>query len=184
MFTHDLGGGLELRLLEHRHAPELLEAVRANAAQLDRFLNIARELHDLERARQRIQVALDRFAAGHGLEAGIWFEGHLIGTVALHGGGRTRIEVGYWLTEPFQGRGIATRAAAAVTDHAFGGLGLHRVEMRCAVDNVRSRAVPERLGFRLEGILRGSYQVGDRFIDEALYALTADAWVAPSERRL
>jgi ribosomal-protein-serine acetyltransferase len=65
-----------------------------------------------------------------------------------------------------------TAAVAALVNHAFDGLQLNRLEIRTAVENARSRAVAERLGFRFEGTLRQSYRVTDeRYSDDAVSSL-------------
>jgi ribosomal-protein-serine acetyltransferase len=71
-----------------------------------------------------------------------------------------------------------SRACAALVTHAFRNLLLHRVEIRCAVDNGRSRAIPERLGFLLEGTLAGAHVLQGQFCDIALYAMTAPRWLS------
>ena len=53
---------------------------------------------------------------------------------------------------------------------------MNRVEIRCATENVRSRAVPERLGFKLEGILRQSIWRHKRYYDLAMYGILAEEW--------
>jgi ribosomal-protein-serine acetyltransferase len=53
---------------------------------------------------------------------------------------------------------------------------LHRLEVRCAVANARSRAIPERLGFRLEGTIREAEWLYDRFVDHAVYGLLEAEW--------
>ncbi len=70
-----------------------------------------------------------------------------------------------------QGKGIVTACCRAVAAHAFSELKLHRVVIRCAVENHRSRAIPERLGFSFEGIARQSEWLYDHFEDVAVYAL-------------
>jgi ribosomal-protein-serine acetyltransferase len=65
-----------------------------------------------------------------------------------------RAEIGYWLGREFQGHGMVTDACRAVTRHALVELGLNRVEIRCATGNAKSKAIPLRLGFTLEGVLR------------------------------
>jgi ribosomal-protein-serine acetyltransferase len=54
---------------------------------------------------------------------------------------------------------------------------LHRVEIQAAVDNRRSRAIPERLGFREEGVRREAERIGERYNDLAVYAMLASEWV-------
>ena len=60
--------------------------------------------------------------------------------------------------------------------YLFDEVGLHRVEMQCGVENLKSRAVPERLGFKLEGIRRGSHWITNRFVDHAVYGMLSDEW--------
>lgn len=84
--------------------------------------------------------------------------------------------IGYWLVEASLGRGTMTEAVRAFTSHAFGVWDLHRVEIQAAVGNTRSRAIPERLGFTEEGILREAERVGDRYLDIVVYAMLAAEW--------
>jgi ribosomal-protein-serine acetyltransferase len=88
------------------------------------------------------------------------------------------ISVGYWIAEQSQGNGTVTRATAALVDHAFGVWKLNRVEIRAGVENKRSRAIPERLGFTQEGVLRQAERVGDRSVDHVMYSIHADEWKA------
>lgn len=80
--------------------------------------------------------------------------------------------------QQFQGKGIITQACAALVDHAFQEMNLHRVEIRTAVENFKSRAVPERLGFKEEGIARQSAWLYDQFIDHVVYGMLAEEWKA------
>lgn len=78
--------------------------------------------------------------------------------------------IGYWLAEKHQGRGTMTAAVRLLADHALATWVLSRVEIRVATENHRSRAIPERLGFSQEGILREAELVGDRHLDLVVYA--------------
>jgi ribosomal-protein-serine acetyltransferase len=84
--------------------------------------------------------------------------------------------IGYWLDEQHQGQGIMTRAVHALVDQALLGWELNRVEIRAAPENQRSRAIPERLGFRQEGVLREAERVGDRYLDSVVYGMVSSAW--------
>jgi ribosomal-protein-serine acetyltransferase len=66
-----------------------------------------------------------------------------------------------------------TRAVQAVTDYAFDDLDLNRLEIQAGTANAKSRAIPERLGFRQEGVLRDYERVGDRYLDIVVYSLLA-----------
>ena len=61
-------------------------------------------------------------------------------------------------------------------EHAFGELGLNRVSIACATENKKSCAVPERLGFRREGVVRQAERHYDHFVDHAVYATLASEW--------
>ena len=69
-----------------------------------------------------------------------------------------------------------TEAVRACVDHAFTTWKLNRVMIQAAVENTRSRAIPERLGFREEGILREVERIGDRMLDDVVYAMLAADW--------
>ena len=76
-------------------------------------------------------------------------------------------EIGYWLAEPHNGRGHMTAACLALVDHGFDALRLYRAVIRAATGNAPSRAVAERLGFRLEGVEREAQLVKGEFVDLA-----------------
>jgi RimJ/RimL family protein N-acetyltransferase len=65
-----------------------------------------------------------------------------------------KFEIGYWIDTRHSGKGYITEAAEAITSFAFNELKAKRVEIRCDTKNTRSRAIPEKLGFTLEGILK------------------------------
>lgn len=80
-------------------------------------------------------------------------ESTLIGVIGMHRRiGPDAIEIGYWVTTDAQGRGCATRAAAALTQAALELDDVSRVEIHCDQANVRSAKVPQRLGYRLDRI--------------------------------
>jgi RimJ/RimL family protein N-acetyltransferase len=66
--------------------------------------------------------------------------------------GEGALEIGYWVDVRHVGRGIATEASRLLTDAALRLDGLDRVEIHCDEANIRSAAVPRRLGYRLDRI--------------------------------
>lgn len=178
MFAWRVDDEVELRLLQLQHAETMQRLTEANRAYLARWLPWAETETTLEQTQDFIRRSLQRFADGNGFDAGIWYRGELAGAIGLHYVDRRnrRTEIGYWLAEPLQGRGIVTRACRALIDYAFGPLGLNRVEIRCAVGNHRSRAIPVRLGFREEGVLRQWAWLNGRFEDMVVYGLLASEW--------
>ena len=83
-------------------------------------------------------------------------------------------KIGYWLAEPFWGRGIATDAVRAVVDYAFAGFDLMRIEAYVFEWNPASCRVLEKAGFTLEGRLRKTVTKDGKTIDELLYGLVRE----------
>lgn len=98
----------------------------------------------------------------------------LVGGTTLHHFDpmRDTVEVGYWLVVEARGRGIATRAVRAMTDHAFEH-GILRVEAHVRPENTASARVLERLGFEREGTKRKLLRHGGRRVDADLFARVA-----------
>jgi ribosomal-protein-serine acetyltransferase len=63
-----------------------------------------------------------------------------------------KVEIGYWMDTRYTGQGYMTEVVDALTTYAFKELGVKRVQILCDEDNKASRAVPERVGYQLEGI--------------------------------
>jgi RimJ/RimL family protein N-acetyltransferase len=99
----------------------------------------------------------------------------VLGGGSLHGIAPAvgRASVGYWLTPEARGRGVATCATRLMAGWAFRGLGLSRVELTCAPDNLASQAVADRCGFVREALLRShmAFKGGRR--DTVVYGLLA-----------
>jgi RimJ/RimL family protein N-acetyltransferase len=122
-----------------------------------------------------IAEALHRFADGGGFWAGIWRERQLCGLVAIHHvqGASASASLSYALDARFRGRGIMTAACRALIGYGFTEMGLDRVEVIVDAANRPSAAIPERLGFTREGVLRDFWRSADGARDAVRYALSA-----------
>ena len=112
--------------------------------------------------------------SGHGFPFGVDLDGELVGQVNVAGvvrGSLRSASLGYWLDERVAGRGVMPTAVALVTDHCFRRVGLHRVEVNIRPENVASRRVVEKLGFREEGLRRGYLHIAGDWRDHLSYAL-------------
>jgi ribosomal-protein-serine acetyltransferase len=126
-----------------------------------------------------IESALQQLARGAGMHCGIFVDGRVVGGVGCHeiDAQNRKTSAGYWIAKEFQGLGLATRSVGALVEYAFVEWGLHRIEIRCALDNERSRAIPLRLGFEEEGIRREYERAKDGFRDLVVYAAFAPRWL-------
>ncbi|MGH3883535.1 MAG: GNAT family N-acetyltransferase [Pseudonocardiaceae bacterium] len=114
---------------------------------------------------------------GQALPFAITLDGQLVGQLTLGNVVRGSLRsawVGYWVESDAAGGGIATGAVALAVDHAFGPVGLHRVEATVRPENIASLRVLAKLGFRDEGLLRRYLEVDGDWRDHQLLALTED----------
>jgi [ribosomal protein S5]-alanine N-acetyltransferase len=112
-----------------------------------------------------------------GLAFAILDEGELAGTISLSNvvyGPFRNASLGYWVDAKRNGRGLATRAVAALVEHAFGTLDLHRLQAGTLVDNVASQRVLEKNRFELVGLARNYLHIGGAWRDHLLFQRTAD----------
>ncbi len=178
MFRYNAGNDVELRIFDEQHVEALNRLTVQNLAHLRPWMPWADKTMSLDDTRAFVQGALYQYAGNNGFQAGIWFKGELAGAIGFlyFNWSSRKTEIGYWLGESFQGGGIMTRACAAMIDYAFVERGLNRVEIRCAAGNTKSRAIPQRLGFTEEGIVRQAEWLHDHFADNVVYGLLASEW--------
>jgi ribosomal-protein-serine acetyltransferase len=127
-----------------------------------------------------IARASRQFADGRGPNAGVWLEGALAGTIGCHpiDWSNRNCSIGYWVDAGCQGKGLISRCCVALLDYLFDDLFLHRVTIRCGTANTRSCAIPARLGFQREGLIREAEWVNDRWIDLVIWGMLAADWRA------
>jgi len=154
---------------------------------------IARYLHHEPRNRAQVSVLLQAKIAGSSLSADgkalclaaeLAATGELVGDCTLFWLSRPHQqgEIGFIFHPGFQGRGLATEAAAALLRLGFDGLGLHRIIGRCDSRNRRSARVLERIGMRREAHLAENEFIKGEWTDELIYAILRREWQASSQR--
>lgn len=178
MFSYKIDEDSELRLIEPRHAKELNSLVTKNYEHIREWSAWLKDRErPIEHTLEWIKRNLEQFAENEGLTIGIWYKGALAGQIEFDLNRNDRkMEIGYWLGASFQGKGLITKACRALIDYAFNELNLNRVEIRCGVENQKSRKIPEKLGFREEGIARKAEWLHDHFIDLVIYGMLANEW--------
>src|SRR5207248_5553291 len=115
--------------------------------------------------RAYIRAALEDFLKGRQISTIIALEGgrRFIGRCGIRINPYARSgDVGYWIDAEYEGRGITSRSARALINSVFDELSLTRIELRTSVENKRSRAVAERLGFAYQGILPAGLRFTNR----------------------
>jgi ribosomal-protein-serine acetyltransferase len=172
--------GLYLKSLELKDAEDLLPLVDSNRAYLREWLPWLDMTRTIDEMIAFIDSAIRQQSSGLGFQSGIWYLDQIVGVIGYHHlewANRSTC-IGYWIAESFQHRGIMTKACRTLVEYAFEDWHLNRIEIRCAVGNVKSRAIPERLGFKSEGTLREAEWLYDHYADHVVYGMLANDWAA------
>ncbi len=173
---------IQLRLLEERHVEDYYALIERNQAYLQAWIAVDAYEGSVETLRAYVKQRLLQFVNGEGYHLGLWYQESLVGIVDYRPNWRNRtVELGYWLDAALQGKGIVTQACRTMVRHAFEEHQVQKVVISCSIDNPRSRAVAERLGFVQEGILRQVVRLHDRCVDGVFYGLLKEEWQARAE---
>lgn len=180
--TIQLESGLELRPALRSDAPVIFAAIQRNHARLREFLPWVSPTYGESDAVRHLEQRERENTAHEALAVHIWMQNELCGAISLH-----KIDplhkstsIGYWLDSAYEGRGIMTMACRAITSEGFRNYGLHRIEIRCAVENEKSSSIPRRLGFVEEGILRQAEWMHDHWIDLRVFSMLQQDWESAS----
>lgn len=184
METIQVDAEIFLRWPSMADAEELFHIVNSNRAHLEPWLPWVETAQSVENERQWIEMALAAKREGQGWPPLIIYKGAIVGTFGSEriDFSNRKCEIGYWLVESAQGKGIVTRAIRAFLNYAFGPLGLNRVFLMSAPSNKRSLAVAQGLGFTYEGTHRQDIWVSGRFLDHAVYSMLASEWATSPNR--
>jgi len=168
---------LKMRSIEDAEA--IFEITDTNRPYLREWLPWVDGTKTVEDTRNFLKKCLDNYDNGSAIDLGIWFEGKWVGSIGLNKIDtlNRNAEIGYWLTPEYSGRGLMTQAVQALITYAYTETKLNRLVIMAAIENTKSRAIPERLGFVQEGVCREEGWLYDHFVDLAMYALVKSDWV-------
>ena len=121
----------------------------------------------------------EQFAVKEAVEFGIKYDGEWVGSVGFHTVKQAHewAEIGYWLDADYQGKGVMTESVKALMKYGFEELQLNRIQIRCDSLNIKSKAVPERLGYTLEGVVREDHKHEGTFSDGLIYGILKREWL-------
>lgn len=178
MFEYAIDERLSLRTLRIQDTDELFAVVDANRAYLRQWLPWLDANTDPEHTRAFIRSTLEQCARNEGFVCAVLYDGKIVGTAGYHPikWNNRSVEIGYWLEEAYTGRGIVTQCCRVLIEHAFTDLKLHKVLIPVAEENYKSRAIPERLEFKNEGVMRNAERLYDRYVNHVIYSLSSQDW--------
>lgn len=170
-------------LLQQHNKGELFALIDSNREHLRKWLLWVDKRKSPEDFEPIIPLWISNYANNNGFDAGIRYDGELVGMIGLHYiDWQNKItSIGYFVSEEHQGKGIVTSCVRSLLHHVFDKLKLNKVLIQCATDNSRSRAIPVRLGFREEGISRDGQWLYDHYVDLVTYSLLRREWETQKE---
>jgi ribosomal-protein-serine acetyltransferase len=178
MFLYKVDDEVSLKLIDLGDAEQIFELTDQSRDSLREWLpwlDMTRTVND---TRAFIQGAQRGYGENHSMITVILFNGVIVGVIGFNELNlmNKTAQIGYWLGVGYQGSGLMTRAAAAMINYAFNELKMHKVEIRAASGNKKSRAVPERLGFKQEGSIRQAEWLYDHYVDHVVYGMLDSEW--------
>lgn len=166
---------LQLHPARTTDAPEMFALIDSQRAYLRRwlpFVDVTTALSDSENYLSIVEEQAERNPVFV-----IRFYGRLVGLVGFKDTDfdNQRTEIGYWLAEDFQHKGIMTGCVRTLIEYAFSDMGMHRIQIRVAEGNTASRKIPLRLGFQKEGVERdGEMLEPGRFVNLEIFGLVTN----------
>lgn len=173
MFTQKIDERIALSLVQPSFAKDYLAIVNQQREDLAQYLPWAANACDKTFFLTFINSSLHDYADGKSLTCAIVYEGQIVGNISFNkiDYKLSKASIGYWLSQKYRGRGIITKCVNSLIKIAFDELNLSKIEISVATTNLASRAVPERLDFKLEGIITQAENVNGVIVDHAVYGL-------------
>lgn len=170
---------IRIELLAPNFASSLYRITNKNRAYLKQWLAWLDLVKTFEDTETFIETAIYHHNHGNGSSFAIFYQDALVGVAGYnHFDPQHRIgTIGYWIDESHSGKGITTKVVAKLLEYGFVEHHLNKIEIRCAEGNIKSRAIPERLGFKYEATLRECEWLYDRFVDHAVYSLLRSEYI-------
>ena len=164
---------IRIELIEEKHAEAIFKMVDENRNYLRKWLAFVDHMQSVDFAKNFVKGTMSRNKDGQEFAFVIFEHDMMIGRIGVY-----KIdlynsigEIGYWIVENAQGKGIITKCCKVLMNFCFDELNLNRIEIKCSTENARSKAIPEKLHFKKEGIIRQGEQLYQHYNDLYLFSL-------------
>jgi ribosomal-protein-serine acetyltransferase len=162
-----------LREIELEDSKDIFETIDSQREYLGRWLPFVAFTRSVDFSRMFIQSILETPYEVREHTFVVLFEDKFAGVIGFKSSDKAnrKTEIGYWLSESYQKKGIITDSVIALMNFAFEELGMNRIQIRCGVGNIPSRGIPIRLGFKLEGVERAGELFPDgQYVDLEVFS--------------
>ncbi|MCL5803643.1 MAG: GNAT family N-acetyltransferase [Candidatus Thermoplasmatota archaeon] len=159
-------------------ALDLFDLVDRSREYLGQWLPWVKNTVDIESELSFIRNSMQRMEFGIGLDMGIWFHEKLAGIIGFNNIDLNNMKgtIGYFIGQKYQGNGIMISSCRTLVNYGFHKIGLNKIVIRCASENIKSRRIPEKLGFTVEGILREEELLSSGYVNHYYYGMIRRDW--------
>ena len=164
--------------LQPDYAEDFFDLIDSNRLYLREWLPWIDSLTTQLQALQFVQDSIQENKDLKSLRLGLFHHTKIIGSISLLfiDYDNQTCKIGYWIDENYQGKGIVTKACQIMLLIAFQWMGLKLVIIECGIENKRSRAIPERLGFKTDKIIKNNELINGHYIDHMEYVIDFEQW--------
>ncbi len=174
---------IKLELTNRKFAGELFNVIDNNREHLSAFLSWVNNMKTEDDLTQYLSYCESLYKDKKEVSFIIVKDDNAIGRIGLHHLDlQNKIgSIGYWLSKNEEGKGIISKSCFKLLEYGFCEIKLNRIEIKASVKNYKSQAIPIKLNFKKEGILRQAELVNNEFIDLYLFSLLKEEWQTRSK---
>lgn len=168
-----LDSKISLRPIEIKDGVSIYNIINRNRVYLRKWLTFIDDTKSSECSIDYIKNTAS-YKEGGDIIYVILFEGTLIGLIGFESVNkyRKKAELGYWISPEYEGMGIMSYSVGELLRIGFSVLGFNRIEIKCAIGNIRSSAIAKRFNFYFEGLERDGELLSDgSYVDVKVYSL-------------
>ncbi len=174
MIKIQVNKNIELKQIERSDSEDIFNTINTQREYLGRWLPFVDSTQKIEDTQNYIQRVEDSQPENRELVFVIHYAHTFAGLIGFKSTDKQnkKTEIGYWLSEPFQKKGIIISSVKALVKFAFDEMDINRIQIKCATGNIQSKRIPQKLNFTFEGVERdGELLSGSKFTDIEVYSL-------------
>ncbi len=176
----NISNNISLELINEAHAAIIFEMIDLNRTYLREWLTFVDNMTEMSAAKKWVDGCILRYNERIEKAFVIKFNNEYVGRVGLYNIDKTNksAEIGYWLVENVQGRGIMKECVEAMLDLGFNTLALNKIEIKCAEGNLKSQKLPLGLNFKYEGMIPNGEWLNGKYVNLKVYTLLSTYYFA------
>lgn len=169
---------ITLKILKIGDASIIFEAINNNRIFLRKWLPFVDTTETVRDTQAFVKSIVDDIERRQEVFT-LWYKNEFAGLLGLKDIDylNHKVEFGYWLIEKMCGKGIVSNAVEKLIEFCYNNLSINRIQIKCAVGNYKSIAIPKHLGFTFEGIERAGEKHGNNYFNLEVYSLLKEEWI-------